>query len=161
MGARDQTGRAERRPRRREVHLIIASARKFAALMTSPGHDAMSRRLPIKENDGVGEGLECRFERMLGLHDLADLRPPEFRHAAGGSGGLPAGERELAATSLIGVEQLTETVHEFLDLTRIEAGELRLNLEPVHLPSLLLEVIGHAEAQATARGIVVRSSVAP
>jgi NtrC-family two-component system sensor histidine kinase KinB len=75
--------------------------------------------------------------------------------------GLPARERELVATSLIGVEQLTETVHEFLDLTRIEAGELRLNLEPVHLPSLLLEVVGHAEAQATARGIVVRSSVAP
>ena len=49
--------------------------------------------------------------------------------------GLPARERELVATSLIGVEQLTETVHEFLDLTRIEAGELRLNLEPVHLPS--------------------------
>ncbi len=36
--------------------------------------------------------------------------------------GLPARERELVATSLIGVEQLTETVHEFLDLTRIEAG---------------------------------------
>ena len=43
-------------------------------------------------------------------------------------------ERELVATSLIGVEQLSETVHEFLDLTRIEAGELRLNLEPVHSP---------------------------
>ena len=48
--------------------------------------------------------------------------------------GLPARERELVATSFIGVEQLTETVHEFLDLTRIEAGELRLNLDPVHLP---------------------------
>ena len=54
------------------------------------------------------------------------------------SDGLPARERELVATSLIGVEQLTETVHEFLDLTRIEAGELRLNLEPVHLPACWL-----------------------
>ena len=44
---------------------------------------------------------------------------------------LPERQRQLVATSLIGVEQLTETVHEFLDLTRIEAGELRLNLEPV------------------------------
>ena len=75
--------------------------------------------------------------------------------------GLPARERELVATSLIGVEQLTETVHEFLDLTRIEAGELRLNLEPVHMPSLVLDVVRHAEAQAVAQGIVVRSSVAP
>jgi NtrC-family two-component system sensor histidine kinase KinB len=75
------------------------------------------------------------------------------------SAGLPERERELVATSLIGVEQLTETVHEFLDLTRIEAGELRLNLEPVHLPSLLLDVVRHAEAQAVAQGIVVRFTV--
>jgi NtrC-family two-component system sensor histidine kinase KinB len=38
---------------------------------------------------------------------------------------LPERQRQLVATSLIGVEQLTEIVHEFLDLTRIEAGELR------------------------------------
>jgi NtrC-family two-component system sensor histidine kinase KinB len=75
--------------------------------------------------------------------------------------GLPARERELVATSLIGVEQLTETVHEFLDLTRIEAGELRLNLEPVHLPALLVDVVRHAEAQAAAQGILVRTSFAP
>jgi NtrC-family two-component system sensor histidine kinase KinB len=73
--------------------------------------------------------------------------------------GLPARERELVATSLIGVEQLTETVHEFLDLTRIEAGELRLTLEPVHLPSLLIDAVRHAEAQSTAQGIVVMSAV--
>ena len=53
-----------------------------------------------------------------------------------GSDRLPERQRELVATSLIGVEQLTETVHEFLDLTRIEAGELRLNLEPVHVPAV-------------------------
>jgi two-component system, NtrC family, sensor histidine kinase KinB len=72
--------------------------------------------------------------------------------------GLPVRERELVETSLMGVEQLTETVHEFLDLTRIEAGELRLNLEPVHLPSLLDDVVQRAKAQAAAQGIVLRSS---
>jgi two-component system, NtrC family, sensor histidine kinase KinB len=75
--------------------------------------------------------------------------------------GLPARERELVETSLMGVEQLTETVHEFLDLTRIEAGELRLNLEPVHLPSLLDDVVQRAKAQAVAQGIVLRSSTTP
>jgi NtrC-family two-component system sensor histidine kinase KinB len=75
--------------------------------------------------------------------------------------GLPARERELVATSLIGVEQLTERVHEFLDLTRIEAGELRLNLEPVHLPSLLVDVVRRAEPQASAQGINLRSNVTP
>jgi NtrC-family two-component system sensor histidine kinase KinB len=75
--------------------------------------------------------------------------------------GLPVRERELVATSLIGVEQLTETVHEFLDLTRIEAGELRLNLEPLHLPSLLVDVVRRAEPQANAQGINMRSNVTP
>ena len=69
---------------------------------------------------------------------------------------LPARERELVATSLIGVEQLTETVHEFLDLTRIEAGELRLNLEPVHLPGLLADAVRRVDPQATAQGISIR-----
>ena len=39
----------------------------------------------------------------------------------------------------MGVEQLTETVHEFLDLTRIEAGELRPDLEPVDVSAVLAE----------------------
>lgn len=75
--------------------------------------------------------------------------------------GLPTRERELVATSLIGVEQLAETVHEFLDLTRIEAGELRLNLEPVDLGALLKEVISHAAPQASARDTRVRATIAP
>ena len=54
---------------------------------------------------------------------------------------LPQRQRELVATSLIGVEQLSETVHEFLDLTRIEAGELRLNLEPVSVGAAIAESI--------------------
>ena len=75
------------------------------------------------------------------------------------SGALPARERELVATSLIGVEQLAETVHEFLDLTRIEAGELRLNLEPVHMPGLVADVVRRAEPQASALGITLEASV--
>jgi signal transduction histidine kinase/HAMP domain-containing protein len=69
---------------------------------------------------------------------------------------LPTRERELVDTSLIGVEQLTDTVHEFLDLTRIEAGELRLNLEPVHVPTLLTDVVRRFDSQATAQGVTLR-----
>jgi NtrC-family two-component system sensor histidine kinase KinB len=74
---------------------------------------------------------------------------------------LPARQRELVATSLIGVEQLTDTVHEFLDLTRIEAGELRLNLELVHLHGLLSEVVQRAEPQASAQGVDLEWTVEP
>jgi NtrC-family two-component system sensor histidine kinase KinB len=68
---------------------------------------------------------------------------------------LPERQRQLVATSLIGVEQLTETVHEFLDLTRIEAGELRLNLEPVQVPPVLADALRRVEGQARAQGIVL------
>jgi NtrC-family two-component system sensor histidine kinase KinB len=76
-----------------------------------------------------------------------------------GSDALPERHRELVATSLIGVEQLTETVHEFLDLTRIEAGELRLNLEPVNVSAVIAEALRRVEGQATAQGIQLTSHV--
>ena len=70
---------------------------------------------------------------------------------------LPERERELVATSLMGVEQLTETVHEFLDLTRIEAGELRLNLEPVDMSAVLADALRRIDGQAKAQGIELRA----
>ena len=78
-----------------------------------------------------------------------------------GADGLPARQRQLVATSLIGVEQLTEIVREFLDLTRIEAGELRLNVEPVVLPSLITEALRRIDAQARAQGISIETQTDP
>jgi NtrC-family two-component system sensor histidine kinase KinB len=74
---------------------------------------------------------------------------------------LPERQRELVATSLIGVEQLTETVHEFLDLTRIEAGELRLNLEPVHISLVVAEALRRVEGQAKAQRISLSARLDP
>ena len=73
---------------------------------------------------------------------------------------LPHRQRELVATSLIGVEQLKETVHEFLDLTRIEAGVLRLNLEPVYISVVIAEALRRVEGQARAQGIALSCRVA-
>jgi NtrC-family two-component system sensor histidine kinase KinB len=73
---------------------------------------------------------------------------------------LPQRQRQLVETSLIGVEQLSETVHEFLDLTRIEAGELRLNLEPVRVEAVVAAALQRVEAQAAAQGITLRSDMA-
>jgi len=70
-------------------------------------------------------------------------------------------ERELVATSLIGVEQLSETVHEFLDLTRIEAGELRLNFEPVRISLVIGEAIRRVDGQAKAQGIALNYTPDP
>jgi NtrC-family two-component system sensor histidine kinase KinB len=46
---------------------------------------------------------------------------------------LDSSDRELLATALLGVDQLATTVGEFLDLTRIEAGQLRLVLDRLDL----------------------------
>jgi NtrC-family two-component system sensor histidine kinase KinB len=72
---------------------------------------------------------------------------------------LPERQRELVDTSLIGVDQLTETVHEFLDLTRIEAGQLRLNLEPSEAQAVVAEALRRVEGQAKAQGITIRNHV--
>jgi two-component system, NtrC family, sensor histidine kinase KinB len=74
---------------------------------------------------------------------------------------LPTRERELVATSLIGVQQLTETVHEFLDLTRIEAGQLRLYLEPVAVTAFLADVMRRAQRQADAQAVQLRADIEP
>jgi NtrC-family two-component system sensor histidine kinase KinB len=66
---------------------------------------------------------------------------------------MPERDRELVATSLIGVEQLTEIVHEFLDLTRIEAGELRLDVEPVDISALLQNALRRIEGQLRLQAI--------
>jgi NtrC-family two-component system sensor histidine kinase KinB len=73
---------------------------------------------------------------------------------------LPERHRQLVGTSLIGVDQLTETVHEFLDLTRIEAGQLRLNLEPVRVEAVLADALHRVEGQAKAQDIVVSHQAA-
>lgn len=76
-----------------------------------------------------------------------------------GSDRLPKRQQELVATSLIGVEQLGEIVHEFLDLTRIEAGQLRLNYEPVYLPILVAEALRRADRQAREQRIELRVEI--
>ena len=54
---------------------------------------------------------------------------------------LEATDRELVATALLGVEQLATTVGEFLDLTRIEAGQLRLHRDRVDVEPLVRDAM--------------------
>ena len=51
--------------------------------------------------------------------------------------------REILATAALGCEDLAATIDELLDLTRIEAGQLRLNLDQVDL----LALAGHVAAK--------------
>jgi NtrC-family two-component system sensor histidine kinase KinB len=65
-------------------------------------------------------------------------------------------EQDLLATALLGVEQLAETMDEFLDLTRIEAGQLRLTWDSVHVPSLLEQVVRRLRKQTQDAGLELK-----
>jgi two-component system, NtrC family, sensor histidine kinase KinB len=62
-------------------------------------------------------------------------------------------DRDLVATALIGVEQLAATVVEFLDLTRIEAGQLRLHCDRVDLRALLERAVEGIRAACNDKGV--------
>jgi two-component system, NtrC family, sensor histidine kinase KinB len=78
-----------------------------------------------------------------------------------GSDALPERQREIVATGLVGVEQLGEIIHEFLDLTRIEAGELRLDLEPVQISDLVTDAIERWTNRVEGQRVQVSTSVPP
>ncbi|MBX3025127.1 HAMP domain-containing protein [bacterium] len=57
-------------------------------------------------------------------------------------------QRELVGASLGGIDQLSEIVDEFLDLTRIEAGALRLSCEPLDAAALVDACVRRAAPRA-------------
>lgn len=64
-----------------------------------------------------------------------------------------ARERELVDTCAAGARELAETVDEFLDLTRIEAGQLRLGLETMSVRPLLEQALAHWHERASAYAV--------
>jgi signal transduction histidine kinase/CheY-like chemotaxis protein len=64
-------------------------------------------------------------------------------------------KREWAATILRAGKHLLQLVDEVLDISRIEAGELPLSLEPVAITTLLDDAIELVQPMADARGIVI------
>lgn len=57
-----------------------------------------------------------------------------------GSAGMNERQRELVAAAGAGCEELGLTIEELLDVTRIEAGQLRLNIAPVDVGAVLAAV---------------------
>jgi NtrC-family two-component system sensor histidine kinase KinB len=69
-------------------------------------------------------------------------------------------QRDLLATSLLGVDQLTATVDEFLDLTRIEAGQLRLACDSVDVASLLGSAVRPVKLTCQEAGVELALEIA-
>jgi NtrC-family two-component system sensor histidine kinase KinB len=65
-------------------------------------------------------------------------------------------QREMLAAAALGCEELGATIDELLDLTRIEAGQLRLNQAPVDVCELLREVLTPLQARFADAQIAVQ-----
>jgi signal transduction histidine kinase len=71
-----------------------------------------------------------------------------------------ARDRELVATAIHGAAQLSGIVVEFLDLTRIEAGQLRLNLDRVDVRALVDSAVSAARPSCDDAGVALGCVVA-
>ncbi|MCB1749991.1 MAG: PAS domain S-box protein [Gammaproteobacteria bacterium] len=69
---------------------------------------------------------------------------------------LAQGPRENVGEILKAGRHLLDIVDEMLDLTRIEMGQLRIELEAVDVNGVVTECLPMVQAQAAARGIVMR-----
>ncbi|HLK90887.1 MAG TPA: ATP-binding protein [Polyangia bacterium] len=70
-------------------------------------------------------------------------------------------ERALVGTALFGAEQLSSTVAKFLDLTQIEAGQLRLQRAKVDVQTLLAEAMRAVEPACKEGGIELVTKSGP
>jgi NtrC-family two-component system sensor histidine kinase KinB len=65
-------------------------------------------------------------------------------------------QREMLAAAGHGCEELEGTIDELLDVTRIEAGQLRLNLEPVDFRAVLVSVVRAQQGRYDDAQVVLR-----
>ena len=75
---------------------------------------------------------------------------------------LPAERhRELTQTMLSEVQRLNDLATDFLELSRLESGRVRIQREPVHLGGLVQECLEVVRAQAQGRQLELQAEVDP
>lgn len=74
---------------------------------------------------------------------------------AEGDDDLSSRQKALLATASMGLDQLSGTIDEYLDLTRIEAGQLRLNREAIDAGALIGQAVRAFRTQLDESGIKV------
>lgn len=90
---------------------------------------------------------------------LTTLRMTLLMLREGASGLLPR-QQDLLATALLGVEQLSTTIDEFLDLTRLEAGQLRLTWDRVDAASLVGQTLRTLRPRCEEAGVSLQVALA-
>ena len=85
--------------------------------------------------------LRTPLNAVIGFGQLLELEP------------LDEPQRDSVAQILKGGRHLLDLINEVLDISRIEAGELALSPEAVHVPELVQEAVALVQPLANQRGI--------
>jgi PAS domain S-box-containing protein len=76
-------------------------------------------------------------------------------------GEMPDRQRSLVASIFSSGEHLLDLINDILDLSKVEAGKMALDLEPVQLPPLFANSLSIIREKAAARGIRLAIDAAP
>ncbi|MDT9001222.1 CHASE domain-containing protein [Paucibacter sp. APW11] len=121
----------------------LEQAREHAEAASQAKNEFLSR---------MSHELRTPLNAMLGFAQLLELdrEPPLSQRQEGW-----AAQIQLAGWHLL------DMINDTLDLSRIESGDLRLELQPLHVPTMLDEVQALVESDAAVRGISFARVLAP
>jgi PAS domain S-box-containing protein len=119
------------------------AARELAEAANRAKSDFVSR---------MSHELRTPLNAMLGFAQLIELdRQPA----------LSAGQREWVGQIQTAGWHLLEMINDTLDLSRIESGTLKLDIETMELPPVVAATLAMIERAAETRGITVSQALAP
>ncbi|HMQ33788.1 MAG TPA: ATP-binding protein, partial [Chloroflexaceae bacterium] len=136
------------------------SGRSLRAIVTSLGDSASPQTLVMLQDLTELRRAE-RSRRILLTNVTHDLRTPLASLQAlvdtlvDGAVEDPATAQDFLARMDVEIQGLSRLVDEFLELSRIELGQITLQTAPQDVPELLRAVAGRMEAQARQKGVSI------
>jgi two-component system, NtrC family, sensor histidine kinase KinB len=160
-----------------EAVLPVDLSKAIAMQIDGKPRKLLPRIVPIDRHEGMGRGAVLVFSDVTELARLDEMRMELVAVASHElrtplttlrmtllmlqerAARLDERDRELVATALVGVEQLAVTVAEFLDLTRIEAGQLRLHWDVLDAGQLVSQAVATWEPRAEEARVALHTEV--
>ncbi len=134
------------------VRDIRERKRQEQALLQARDEALAASRLKTQLLANVSHDLRTPLNAILGYSEMLQ---------AGVYGDISARQHEAAAQIIDSVGHLLNFVNNMLDQAHLEAGKLQLNLQPIALLELLIDVEELVKVLAEAKGLTLRSTIAP
>jgi len=124
---------------------IAAHGRTDAALQRARDRAEAASLAKSRYVVGISHELRSPLNAILGYAQLMEADP-----------GLPEGRRRMVRIMRESGEHLSAIIAGLLDISRIEAGRIELQHEPVRLPELLEGLVQMLRPTAEAKGLALR-----